>query len=138
MLCIIPAGKGPIIYNFKTNTYDTIPVTKNKNQLNTISIGPCHMDDKGKFTICTNQGLFIHEPFSSAFEEKFPYKDFNPAPAGQSSCYYDKKRHHLLMSSAKCIRVFDYKVDSTIKLFNYPFVKKHHLGKQKPILINIG
>ncbi|MBK8721933.1 MAG: hypothetical protein IPL95_06530 [Saprospiraceae bacterium] len=72
LLCIIPGGKGPIIYNFKTNTYDTIPVTKNKNQLNTISIGPCHMDDKGKFTICTNQGLFIHEPFSSAFEgERF-------------------------------------------------------------------
>lgn len=137
-IIIVPTTKTPVICDFNAHTFDTIPVSKQVNSLSTISIGPCIFEESGKLTICTNQGIFLYEPFSSAFEEKFPYKDLKPAPSGQSSCYFDKKRNHLLMSSAKCLRIFDYKVDSTIKLFNYPFVKKHHLGKQKPILINIG
>jgi signal transduction histidine kinase len=128
----LPISKTPVYYNFTTNQSDTIPkYVKSVNRLNTVSINTFWMGKDNKLIIGSNQGLFIHEPFSYVFDEFLPYHRFSKYPNGLNGSYFIPENNHLVISSVNKIRIYDITQDTVLFEENIPYVADHHFKKQE-------
>jgi signal transduction histidine kinase len=120
-IIMLPFGRTPIIYNLKLEEIDSIPVDiYGLKKLNTSALNYFFKDINGRLIICSNQGVFIHEPLSNAFNEYFPLQSRLRFPNTISHIARHESSKHLIIIDQYQIFVYDTAQKETIFSKKYP------------------
>lgn len=134
-----PLGKSPFYFDFNASVGDTMEVDDiNKRKLNTQSINDMYLEPNGRITIGSNQGIFIHDPFSYLFKEILPYVDQNKYPNRNYNVHHDLKKDQLYIATNEMILVYDNALEKVVHETYYPDEPNFRNREKVPEIIELS
>lgn len=134
----LPFGETPFYYDFNAKVGDTIEVDDKKQKLSTISINDMYLESSGRITIGSNQGIFIHEPFSYLFKEVLPYVDRNMYPNRNFNVHHDLKKDQLYIATNEMVLVYDHALEKVVYETYYPDEPNFRNREKVPEIIELS
>jgi signal transduction histidine kinase len=133
-----PWGKPPFYFDFNTSTGDTLELNRtNKNKLNTSSINEMYIEPNGRITIGSNQGIFIHDPFSYLFHEVLPYEKLDQYPNRNFNVHHDLRKDQLIIATNEMILIYDYTLEKVVQETYYPQEPNFRNSNKVPEIIEL-